>query len=681
VTIKKNNKMKILMTLFFLIYFSAGLIKSQVLFTAKADKIVGLTSSFKLEFTVNQDYSNIVLPELNDFKVMAGPFKSSSSSIQIISGNTTKSASYTLTYHLQAKKTGKFEIGKASVLVDSIKYFSEPINIEVVDKNRKAPNDSTFLQIILDKKVAYLGEQINLSINIYSNADISDIENMNFPLLPYFYKESYNDSNQVYVEKEWIDGVLYQKARLKRYILVPITTGDLQIDPFNVDCTIKQKSDTVKNSFSFFFAKYDYYLKKLKSTDQTIKVLPLPENKPDFFSGAVGKDFKIRASVDKSLLSCNDSLKLKIAIIADACLKLFDKPEPVFNSSWDVSDVEVTYLNKEESPDSINTLYYSYLIFPREKGHYTIPELKLSYFDVGLKQYKTISTEPITIKIKAGNCSEKVSEKEEEKVKLSDKVSDIILALDISGTTLARDFQPDRLSACKEEIVDFIKKNTKDRIGLVAFAGKSLPISPLSENRTMLMDLTSKIDTGIVEDGTAIGSGLLSSINKLKGSKAKNRYIILITDGNNNSGEIEPLTAAQIAKILNIRVYVIGIGKNDTVSFSVKTTFGIQEQKIFLKLDEESLINMTKITNGKFFKALKKEDLPVIFNQIALMEKNIGKEVIKSNEKPNFKNNTLENLPYETAIRILKANETDEQILLQKLEKEKLKKESDLENN
>ncbi|MBN1181228.1 MAG: VWA domain-containing protein [Bacteroidales bacterium] len=198
---------------------------------------------------------------------------------------------------------------------------------------------------------------------------------------------------------------------------------------------------------------------------------------------------------------------------------------------------------------------------------------------------------------------------------------DIVIALDISGSMLARDFNPDRLEASKEVAMDFISGRPMDRIGLVVFSGESFTQCPLTTDHAVLDNLFSGIKSGMIEDGTAIGLGLATSINRLKDSKAVSKVIILLTDGVNNMGSIAPVTAAEIAKAFKIRVYTIGVGKRGMAPYPVQTFGGIQYQNIPVEIDEDVLQKIADMTNGKYFRATNNEKLKEIYQEIDQLEK------------------------------------------------------------
>ena len=198
---------------------------------------------------------------------------------------------------------------------------------------------------------------------------------------------------------------------------------------------------------------------------------------------------------------------------------------------------------------------------------------------------------------------------------------DIMLTMDVSTSMLARDFTPDRISAAKDIAIEFISQRPSDRMGIVVFAGESYTQCPLTTDRATLINLMKEVSTNLLEDGTAIGNGLATAVARLKDSDAKSRVIILLTDGVNNSGEIAPETAADIAKTYGIRVYTIGVGANGEAPYPVMTPWGVDIQKVKVEIDEQLLTNIANETGGRYFRATDNTKLAEIYSEIGKMEK------------------------------------------------------------
>ena len=198
---------------------------------------------------------------------------------------------------------------------------------------------------------------------------------------------------------------------------------------------------------------------------------------------------------------------------------------------------------------------------------------------------------------------------------------DIMLAMDVSGSMQAMDFKPNRLEAAKDVAISFINNRPNDNIGMVTFAGESFTQCPLTTDHTVLLNMVQDLQMGVLDDGTAIGLGLATAVNRLKDSKAKSRVVILLTDGSNNMGDITPRMAADIARTFGIRVYTVGVGTRGEAPFPIQTEFGVRIQNVPVDIDEPTLDGIAEVSGGKYFRAVDNETLNEIYKEIDKLEK------------------------------------------------------------
>ena len=267
-------------------------------------------------------------------------------------------------------------------------------------------------------------------------------------------------------------------------------------------------------------------------------------------------------------------------------------------------------------------VHYIYIELSGRRPHLRVPDVK--FWKAGGRSVlgvirhlpfllRTIALVMIIIAIARPRSSTKMD-------KIDTEGIDIVLAMDVSTSMLARDFTPDRISAAKDIAIEFISQRPSDRMGIVVFAGESYTQCPLTTDRATLINLMKEIETGLIEDGTAIGNGLATAVARMQNSGAKSRVVILLTDGVNNSGEITPQTAADIAKTYGIRVYTIGVGANGTAPFPVMTPWGVQMQNVEVEIDENLLKNIAETTGGRYFRATDNTKLSEIYSEINKME-------------------------------------------------------------
>lgn len=268
-------------------------------------------------------------------------------------------------------------------------------------------------------------------------------------------------------------------------------------------------------------------------------------------------------------------------------------------------------------------VHYVYIELSGRRPHLRVPDVK--FWKAGGRSVlgvirhlpfllRTIALVMIIIAIARPRSSTKMD-------KIDTEGIDIVLAMDVSTSMLARDFTPDRISAAKDIAIEFISQRPSDRMGIVVFAGESYTQCPLTTDRATLINLMKEIETGLIEDGTAIGNGLATAVARMQNSDAKSRVVILLTDGMNNSGEITPQTAADIAKTYGIRVYTIGVGANGTAPYPVMTPWGVQMQNVEVEIDENLLKNIAETTGGRYFRATDNTKLSEIYSEINKMEK------------------------------------------------------------
>lgn len=198
---------------------------------------------------------------------------------------------------------------------------------------------------------------------------------------------------------------------------------------------------------------------------------------------------------------------------------------------------------------------------------------------------------------------------------------DIMLCLDVSGSMTAQDFTPNRMEASKKVATEFVQKRLTDRIGLVIFSGESFTLCPLTTDRSMIIASIQQVRSGLLEDGTAIGSGLATSVDRLRNSKSKSKVVLLLTDGENNGGLIDPKTAKDIARTYGVKVYTIGVGSDGYARQPVNTPFGVVMQQEKVAIDEKLLTEIANETGGRYFRARDNEALSGIYDAIDQLEK------------------------------------------------------------
>lgn len=413
---------KIFFLLLAVITISNTAFAEKIKFTASAPRVVEVGEQFRLSYSLNEKGKNIQLPSLTGFRILMGPSTSSSMSTQIINGKVSTNSAYTYTYVLLAEKEGKFPIQPARISVDGDKIESNPITIEVVKSENKPRNtatknqagnnasaqkitkDNLFVKVDLDRKKVYMGEHIVATIKVYTRLNIAGFGDSKFPSFDGFLSQEIPTPGQISLQRENINGTIYSAGVIRKLILFPQHTGKITIDPFELECIVRQRrSQGQQGFFDDFFDNYQDIRVPRKSKPITIRVKDFPGNKPASFNGAVGK-LRLSATIDKDSVQANDAITLKVKISGNGNLKLLNPLKFNFPPDFEVYDPKTNQDLKNSAAGMTGSMTFEYLIIPRHGGDYKIPSVDFSFFDPQSKIYRTRSTPEFKIKVSRGNA-------------------------------------------------------------------------------------------------------------------------------------------------------------------------------------------------------------------------------------------------------------------------------------
>jgi hypothetical protein len=333
---------------------------------------------------------------------------------------TTQTISNTYSYIIQGRKEGTFTIGKAKITVDGTTYESNVLSVEVikgsnptnqetsVDGNvvKSSNSNDIFASINLNKSTVYQGEQLIATLKIYDRAGLSALNDYKFPSYTGFWAQDIEVPTRPSIEREKVNNKIYGSVLLRKTILFPQKTGNIRIDPFEVECIIKEKAGQRRNFFGELVDIYKDVPKKLVSHPKTVKVLPLPASKPTSFTGAVGSDFKFDVTVDRNELKSNESITMKVTVSGNGNMQIIDKINIDFPASFEVFDPKINNNIKNTAAGARGSKVFEYLVVPREPGDYTIPAIEFSYFDIQSKSYKTLTAKELKFKVEKGENSQ-----------------------------------------------------------------------------------------------------------------------------------------------------------------------------------------------------------------------------------------------------------------------------------
>ncbi|MBN2273392.1 MAG: protein BatD [Bacteroidales bacterium] len=422
-----NNQLKllvpvmrfVLLTMCLSVAQSVLLSAQEVQFTAVAEpNVLRVGEQFAVTYESTQKISDITLPEFSDFQFLGGPSMGQSTQIESSPGRTYTKTTYSYTYYFRAVKEGKYNIAPASAQLKNKQVQSNALTIEVVGSNApgssssgqpdqaeakssETSSDDVYVRLILNKNVAYIGEQIVATVKLYTKLQISGIDQRyKGPDFKGFYTEAIEIPPLRNLERENVNGDIYYTGILQKVLLIPQKAGELIIEPFDLDVSVRQQVKRRSNSFfdEFFEPSVRDIPVKLKSNRVAVKSRALPANKPDSYNGAVG-DFIISTSVDKNKVKTNDAVNYKVIIKGRGNYKIVDEPQ--VNFPPDIEKYDPVIKTIAESPMSgIKT--FEYLLIPHYPGEFIIPPVTFSYFDIHSKQFKTLTSGSHTISVEKG---------------------------------------------------------------------------------------------------------------------------------------------------------------------------------------------------------------------------------------------------------------------------------------
>ncbi len=416
---------KSLILIFFIITsLSWNLFADDISIRVNAPSQVVAGDRFRLEISVNARPSEFIPPTLSNFRVISGPNQSSSSSVQIINGKVTQSESFTYTYILEASQQGSYTIGSAIFIHNKVEYRSDPLTINVVrggttsaspqqpsnqqQLSSSIKSDDIFIRATVSNQNPYQGEQIMISYKIYTRLNIAQYSIEKTPGFQAFWTEDVNLGGSQQAYNESINGVTYRVAEIRRIIAFPQRSGELTIDPLELECfvqiPVQGKRGSLFDDFfgGSFFGQVQNEKVTIRSNPIKIDAKPLPtQNRPTTFSGLVGS-FDISATVNNMEIKANDASNLVISISGKGNIRMVEKPIIQFPKNLEAFDPNVSDNIQINSNGVSGSRKFDYLLIPRTGGDFVIPSIQFTYFDPTTSKYVTKKTQSFNIKAEAG---------------------------------------------------------------------------------------------------------------------------------------------------------------------------------------------------------------------------------------------------------------------------------------
>ncbi|MFN3557136.1 MAG: BatD family protein [Bacteroidales bacterium] len=401
-----------------------GLWAQEIQVTSSAPSQVAVGERFRLSFQVNAQPSDFTPPAFSGFRVLSGPSQSSSSSMQIINGQTTRSVSFTYTYLLEATQEGSFTVGPARVAVDGNTYQSQSFSIQVSGTSAQAapaqprqgaePSQASpdraaardlFIRASASKTNPFQGEQVIVTYNLYTRVTVNQYSIEKLPSYRGFWSENITSAGQPPVRTEVVDGETYRVAEIRRVALFPQRSGEIQIEPLEVEMVVSLPGQRRRQSlFDEFFGGSPFDQRTVRQTVRsngiTLNVKPLPvQNRPAAFTGMVGSEFEVTATVQPTQLRPNDAANLRITITGKGNLRMLENPNIAFPANLEVFDPNVTDNIRNTTAGITGSRSFEYLMIPRTGGEFVIPPFTFVYFDAQRQSYVSRSTPEFVLEV------------------------------------------------------------------------------------------------------------------------------------------------------------------------------------------------------------------------------------------------------------------------------------------
>lgn len=402
--------------IFFSFLFSFTALQA-VSFTASAPQAVVVGNQFRLTYKLDADGNNLRVAPFQDFRHLAGPSTSSSSSVNIVGGKMTKQVSRTYTYILMADKEGTFTVPAASIEVKGKTYKSNAVTIKVLKEEDKAAqqqtktngisSDDIFLRTTISKRKVHQQEYLVATVKLYNRLNIGGVSNVQFPDYNGFLAYDLAKPNEINYTIENLNGRNYNTAILRQTLLYPQRSGTLEVGEAKLDAVIRIRSNRGgQDLFGDYFSTYQEVRKSLKTKPQKITVTPFPAGKPANFAGITGSNISLKSSLSATTVKANEPVTLKVTLKGNGNLKLVNTPEITFPADFESYDPKIVNNLKNTTLGAMGSRTFEYLVIPRYAGDFTIPSYSLSYFDTKTKTYKTVSTQAFDLTVEKGEGEE-----------------------------------------------------------------------------------------------------------------------------------------------------------------------------------------------------------------------------------------------------------------------------------
>lgn len=578
---------------------------------------VSVGDEFFLTFKINREPAEIKLESYSgDFKIDSIPKIATSSITKIVNGVMKKEKWRRFSYSLVANKIGVFTLPRTSIVFNDIEYLSDSVSINVVESLELEENnfEKTFVKLILSKDTVFRQEPIIAQLKLYSNKTIKSISRLQLPQNENFLLYDLSIPEKIEFKTDTFNNEILQSVLLKTFLLIPSKTGDFNINGIKIDCSVNKIELT---NFSGLFdnplgvRKTDVISKY--SDSKAIHVTAYKTDLPNDFTYISGSDLEVSASLDKLKVKRNEQFKYDLSIAGMGNLKLLSTPNIQFPKNLKVLKVENDNDIKVDSLGISGERVFSFYLYSDSTGVFEIPPLSISYFDLSKNKFQRISSPTVSLNVEKGDSLEyepffDLVKSNEDLDKTKSKCATVII-IDLSESMLAQDFQPNRKSAVLKSINEYILE-TEQSIGIIVYSLIPNLLSPITPNKELIIKSLKTIDSLKLGDGTSTGMAICMALDKLKRINAEYKNIVLLTDGDSNTGSINERMAVDFAKQLNIPVNIIGLSsRKELVPITLSSENGMHTIEIPVKLDDDKYTYLSNQTGGRYYRVVNKETL------------------------------------------------------------------------
>lgn len=402
-----------------ILLFVSSLVSAQTVeFKASAPNVVAVGERFQITYSVNDRGTNLQVPAFDNFDKLMGPSPSQSVVMINNNGKETRQTSFTYTYLLEGVKEGTFQIAPATITVNGKQYKSNALKIQVVKgeagesgqndgqaarANSSSVNDENlFVRVEVSRRSLYMGESLVAVLKVYSKVELVNFGRIKYPSFGGFLSEEIPTPGRIQLERETFNGQIYDVGVIRKLLLYPQHTGEIEVDPFELECIVRQRVSGSRSPFDDFFGNYRDVRAMRKSRPVTINVKELPQDgKPAGFSGTVG-NIAMSTSVSADTVSANDAITYKVMFQGTGNLKLLRAPSMHFPLDFEAYDPKESRDIKTGENGMSGSVSFEYVVIPRFSGEYTIPAIRYSYFDTQTNTYKTIAGQEYKVFVRKG---------------------------------------------------------------------------------------------------------------------------------------------------------------------------------------------------------------------------------------------------------------------------------------